>query len=293
MEIALHMNLMEDKNLKINIEKVGQEFCDSQKKATNCLRPCYALHFVLFGKGTIFDGKGKRYELGKNDAFLLYRDEKYSYCPDPQDPWSYIWVEFGGTGLDELLSLCGFERENIKKHVRDFNDFTMHMRNMYDCFDASEVQSMRCTAYLMLILGKFIEQELATKTPQRDIRNKKQIRNILVYINNNHMSPSLTTEMIAQLHGMSVRSLNRLFSEVLGMTPIEYLNAYRISVACEGIQLWNPSIAEVAKWAGFEDEAYFSRVFKSVKGMSPQEYKKKGIDEDPFAWIKAKGMLFR
>ena len=77
------------------------------------------------------------------------------------------------------------------------------------------------------------------------------------------------------------------------MTPIEYLNAYRISVACEGIRLWNPSMAEVAKWVGFEDEAYFSRVFKSIKGMSPQEYKKSNTTEDPFAWIKAKGMLFR
>lgn len=164
---------------------------------------------------------------------------------------------------------------------------------MYDCYDASEVQSLRCTAYLMLVLGNFIEHELAAKTPQRDIRQKKQLRNILVYINNNHMSPTITTETIAQLHGMSVRSLNRLFLEVLNMTPIEYLNNYRISVACEGIQLWNPSIAEVAKWAGFEDEAYFSRVFKNIKGMSPQEYKKKGINEEPFAWIKEKGMLFR
>ncbi len=86
MEIALQMDFMEDKKLKLNIEKVGQEFCNPQKKATNCLRPCYALHFVLFGKGTLIDGNGKRYELGKNDAFLLYKDEKYSYFPDNQDP---------------------------------------------------------------------------------------------------------------------------------------------------------------------------------------------------------------
>lgn len=105
--------LYEDKKLKLNIEKVGQEFCNPQKKATNCLRPCYALHFVLFGKGTLIDGNGKRYELGKNDAFLLYKDEKYSYFPDNQDPWSYIWVGFGGTGIEEFVSLCGFEKDNI------------------------------------------------------------------------------------------------------------------------------------------------------------------------------------
>lgn len=169
----------------------------------------------------------------------------------------------------------------------------MLMRSMYEYYDASEVQNLRCGAYLMLVFAKFIEQELMAKSSMRDLRNKKQIRNILVYINNNQMSPSLTTETIAQLHGMSVRTLNRLFLDTLNMTPIEYLNAYRISVACEGIQLWNPSMAEVARWAGFEDEAYFSRVFKNIKGISPQEYKKSGTTEDPFAWIKAKGLLFR
>ena len=117
MEISLNMSILKDNALKIKIEKVGQEFCDARKKTTNCLRPCYALHFVLFGKGTLFDGNGKRYELGKNDTFLLYRDEKYSYCPDNQDPWSYIWVEFSGTGIDELVSLCGFDKENIKGSV--------------------------------------------------------------------------------------------------------------------------------------------------------------------------------
>ena len=293
MEMALDMSMIADANLKISIEKVGYEFCNPRKKMTNCVRPCFALHFVLFGKGVLVDSNGKKYEIGKNDAFLLYQGERYSYFPDDKDPWSYIWVEFGGTGLEEFVSLCGFKKNSIQKHVTDFNEFVMLMRNMHECYDASELQSLRCMAYLMLIFGKFIELESISNIPQRDIRNRKQIRDVLIYINNNCSSSFLTTEMIARSHGMSVRSLNRLFTEVLNMTPIEYLNAYRISVACEGIQLWNPSMAEVAKWAGFEDEAYFSRVFKNMKGMSPQEYKKNGITEDPFAWIKEKGMLFR
>lgn len=294
MIVNLNMNLMDDKNLQINIVKVGQEFCSVRKMLTNCKRPCYALHFVLFGRGTLIDSTGKKYKLNKGDAFLLYENEKYSYAPDVQDPWSYIWVEFNGEGLDEFLSFCGFEKDNIKKPLKDFNDFVVWMRNMYEAYDASEVQQLRCLAYFMLISGKFIEQEQSAKTPLRDTLNKKQIRNILVYINNNFTMSALSTEMIAQLHGMSVRTLNRLFMDSLGMTPVEYINAYRIAVACEGIQLWKPtSVAEVARWAGFEDEAYFSRVFKNIKGMSPQEYKKRGIDEDPFVWIKEKGMLFR
>lgn len=293
MEIVLNLSMLEDTSLKLNVEKVGQEFCDPHKMPTDSSRPCYALHFILFGRGAIIDSHGKKYDLSKSDVFLLYKDEKYSYWPDIHDPWSYIWVEFDGEGIDELVSLCGFGKDSIKKHVRNLDDFVMLMRNMYDCYDTSELQSLRCTAYFMLVLGKFIEQELAAKTSQSDIRNRQLLRNILIYINNNHTSPELTTEDIARPHGISVRSLNRLFSDMLGMTPIEYMNAYRIAAACEGIKLWNPSMAQIAKWVGFKDEAYFSRVFKNVKGVSPQEWKKGGMDEDPFAWIKEKGMLFR
>lgn len=293
MEIELNTNLIDDKKLSINILKVGQEHCSPRKKPENCKRPCYALHLVMFGRGTLIDGSGKKYEISKNDAFILYENESYTYCPDIHDPWSYIWVEFNGTEIDKLLSLCGFEKDSISKHIKDFNEFIMLMRDMYESYDASEVQQLRCSAYLMLVLGKFIEQEQALKISPRNAQKKKQLRNILVYINNNYASAALSNETIAQLHGMSVRSLTMLFAEVLGMSPVEYINAYRISVACERLQVANLGVTDAAHWAGFDDEKYFSRVFKSIKGISPLEYKKIGTTEDPFAWIKEKGMLFR
>jgi AraC-like DNA-binding protein len=37
------------------------------------------------------------------------------------------------------------------------------------------------------------------------------------------------------------------------------------------------TIAEVAREMGFEDQFYFSRVFRKVMGMSPVEYRKRGI----------------
>ena len=257
-----------------------------------CVRPCYALHFVLFGRGTLVDKTGKTYDITKNNAFLLYEKEEYKYFPDRSDPWSYIWVEFSGAGLDELLSLCGFEKDNVVKHVRDFNEFIMLMRNMYESYDASETQQLRCSAYFMLVLGKFIDQEQAIKLPPKATKNKKLLRDILIYLNNNWVS-DLTSEMITKLFGLSIRSYNRFFAEMLSMSPVEYINSYRISVACERIQKSDSSIEEVAHIAGFQDVAYFSRVFKSIKDISPQEYKKRKISEDPFLWLKEKGMFFR
>ena len=284
--------MIKDTDICIDIKKVGQEFCAPNKSPTNCVRPCYALHFVLFGRGTLVDKTGKTYDITKNNAFLLYEKEEYRYFPDKSDPWSYIWVEFSGAGLDELLSLCGFGKDSVVKHVRDFNEFIMLMRNMYESYDASETQQLRCAAYFMLVLGKFIDQEEASRLSSKTKKDKKLLRNILIYLNNNWRS-ELSNETITRIFGLSIRSYNRLFAETLGMSPVEYINSYRISVACERIQKSDSAVAEAAHFAGFDDVAYFSRVFKNIKGMSPQEYTKKRIAEDPFLWIREKGMLYR
>ena len=82
--------------------------------------------------------------------------------------------------------------------------------------------------------------------------------------------------------------LRGLFAEMLQITPVQYMNAYRIAIACERFQVTDMTVAEVAKWSGFDDVKYFSRVFRKEKGMSPQEYKKTKPNEDAFAWVKKK-----
>jgi len=77
------------------------------------------------------------------------------------------------------------------------------------------------------------------------------------------------------------------------MSPVDYINAYKVAIACEKMQSTNMNASEAAMWSGFDDEKYFSRIFKRVKGMTPTEYRKSKPDEDPFMWIKERGLLFR
>ena len=272
---------------KFSIGKVGYEHCSPSKGPVSRVRPNNAWHFVLFGRGTIETADGRMYKLNRGESFLLYQGEYYNYYPDPQDPWTYIWVELTGENLESMFRQCGFTKENFHRALSEFDIYVELLKSMKDSFDESDVQQMRTCAYLILIMSRCIEQVREGRVDFKIIRKRRQVRDILTYMHNNFSLP-LTIEEIAAENGLAVRTLTALFAETLQMTPVQYMNAYRVSVACERFQITDMSISEVAKWSGFDDVKYFSRVFRKEKGMSPQEYKKTKPNEDAFAWVKKK-----
>ena len=270
-----------------HVGKVGYEHCSPEKGPVARVRPNYSWHFVLFGRGTLIDGDAKLYKIKKGESFLLYQGEYYDYYPDPQDPWTYFWVELTGDNLDAMFSECGFSKKEVRLSLKHFDAYVELLKSMKDAFDESDVQLVRVSAYLLLIISNCIERVREGRTDQRVYRRRRLMRDILIYVNNN-FNLDLTNEEIAAENNLSVRSLTSLFAEMVGMTPVQYLTAYRIAVAAERFQETDMSVAEVAKWSGFYDEKYFSRVFKREKGMTPQEYKRLKPKEDAFALIKQK-----
>ena len=278
MNFPLKTSFFDDKNISLEILRIGQEYCDSRKKPEDYRNSRYTILFVLYGQGYVIDESGKEYTIVRNEAFLLYKGEKYYFKPDKRDPWSYIWVDFEGNDIEILLSACGFSKDEIRKHIN--NDF-------------AEYQQMRCTAYFMLIISKMMEQENSKNVNVKSVYKQKVLREILIYINNNYALPTMSAKKVCEICGISSSALERLFSEFLGMSPIDYINSYRISVACDQMQSYDFDISSAAQWVGYTDMKYFSRVFKEKKGITPSEYKAQDIKDDPFEWIKVKGLFFR
>ena len=67
----------------------------------------------------------------------------------------------------------------------------------------------------------------------------------------------------------------RVFKKAMGKTPIEYQNECRIRMADLLLKQGNMTIKEIAQNVGFEDVSYFSRVYKKIKGISPNQKKSK------------------
>jgi signal transduction histidine kinase/DNA-binding LacI/PurR family transcriptional regulator/AraC-like DNA-binding protein/DNA-binding response OmpR family regulator len=90
-----------------------------------------------------------------------------------------------------------------------------------------------------------------------------------------HYARSISRWELAQEVGVSEDYLSRVFNQELGLSPWEYLNRYRIYHAKELLRHTDDSISSVARQVGFQDQRYFSRVFRKLTGVGPREFRER------------------
>lgn len=74
---------------------------------------------------------------------------------------------------------------------------------------------------------------------------------------------------LAEAVNVSEDYLTRIFRKEIGLSPWDYLNRHRVYLATALLRQTTLTINEVASQTGFQDQAYFCRVFKKLKGFPP------------------------
>ncbi len=78
---------------------------------------------------------------------------------------------------------------------------------------------------------------------------------------------------VTRAAGLSLRSLQRLFNDYVGVSPKWVIQHYRLHDAMEVLEGAHPvDLPALALSLGFCDQAHFIRVFKAFLGQTPTEY---------------------
>lgn len=133
------------------------------------------------------------------------------------------------------------------------------------------------TGLLYTFLGFIFQQGLyheAASLPLREHRRKRitQLKQTFQLIDSQYQQP-LTLTDLAQAANLSPNYFCRFFQKITHHSPIDYLNRYRIEMACLKLTHTNDSITEIAFSCGFNDVSYFIRLFRRYKETSPRKYK--------------------
>lgn len=79
----------------------------------------------------------------------------------------------------------------------------------------------------------------------------------------------ITIEHIANFIGLNRSYLCSLFKQQVNTSIQDYLVRYRINKACEMMGNAELSIGDISRSVGYNDSLLFSKIFKKVKGFSP------------------------
>lgn len=133
------------------------------------------------------------------------------------------------------------------------------------------------TGLLWEFIGTVLQQHLyigPAEGERRGGRRSQQMKNVLLRIRKDYASP-LTLKQLADEAGLAPQYFCRVFRQVTGRTPIDYLNYYRIECAAELLCATDDSVTDIALSCGFNDLSYFIRLFRQMKGTSAGQFRKR------------------
>ena len=127
-----------------------------------------------------------------------------------------------------------------------------------------------------LLKSKFIEKDILNpKTISTNSKDQDFLENIYKILEENLDSNNLKAEDIARDLNMSHSSLYKKIKELTGLTFIEFLRDYKLSIAKQLIQEMGYSVSEACYKVGYSDRKYFSKLFKNKFKKTPSSFLKK------------------
>lgn len=104
-------------------------------------------------------------------------------------------------------------------------------------------------------------------------KNNPSIQKVCDYVDE-HLSEDISLEQMADYINVSSFYLSKLFKEEKGITFINFISEKRLEKARQLLEETELSIKEITAEVGYNDQNYFSRIFKNKYGVSPKEYRK-------------------
>ena len=230
---------------------------ENAKARRNC-RSRWAVVMKYEGE-TIYTSEGKQFLSNRNHIILLPKGCAYSWLCTAAGHFSIIEFECPETHTEPLT----FPLKNSEKLLKMFQDLE-YKRNLKKSM--TEMESIRDLYNILLALAPEAE-------PYAPSGKLESIAPAIRYISQNY-NQKITNDALAARTGLSTVYFRKLFTQIMGIAPIAYVQELRIAKAKEMLRSEYTSLADLAQALGYNSLYHFSKMFKLHTGISPSEYAK-------------------
>jgi len=137
------------------------------------------------------------------------------------------------------------------------------------------VQEAKTVEELTDILHNIIDRVSGTISSFRGIPHAAALRKAENFIMENY-TRKISLKEISDIAGLSPPYFSTIFKEEMGENLSKYLNRLRVEKASHLLLETDMSLSEIAACCCFEDQSWFSKIFKAYTGISPGKYRNQG-----------------
>ncbi|GIO33452.1 MULTISPECIES: AraC family transcriptional regulator [Paenibacillus] len=252
-------------------------------------------------KGEFLHTLGSRqYRIKKGDLFLVPPFTMHRIHAFEQEKVEILGCEFMPSFINERFDdprdQAFFDVHYLKHFMR--SDCAHHSQIVFDGVTEGKIRNLLqdmlgeyeerapffqivLKADLLQLLSFIIRQvngELVKAGFQKIERYRDTMNKVVEYIDQN-AHEDIKLEHICAISNMSKPTICRLFKEWTGKTFNRYLVDLRIANALVLLQRPSMTVTEVCYATGFNELAYFCRIFKKYTGISPNQFRKQAMNK--------------
>lgn len=234
----------------------------------------FQIIYIASGKGYFHFDSPDNETVVPAGNIVLYRPkefQKYEYYGE--DKTEVYWIHFTGSDVTNILRKYGFQDN---KHIFQVGSSLEYER----VFKRIIIELQRCQMnyeemltlllrHLFIIFERELKREHILKNEYLD----KEMDIATSYFNENY-NHDINIDEYASSRGMSVSWFIRNFKKYTGQTPMQFIVSLRINNAQILLETTEYSINEISSIVGYDNQLYFSRLFRKQKGCSPSQYRK-------------------
>jgi AraC-like DNA-binding protein len=233
--------------------------------------PEFQIGYVSSGEG-IFETENAKYKVVPGSMMLILPGVRHRCWLTSELSWQEYWVGFKGKYFTML-----FEEGVLSKDFMFFDvGPSSHVISTYNrIFDEIITQrpiyQLRIGSEILSLISTLLTHKQRQEKPGRYQEIVEKAKGLMAL----NLYGSIDMSNISNELGVCTSHFNKIFKTYTSMTPYQYYINIKIDEAKHLLEQGGFTVKEAAFRLGFEDQYYFSRLFKIKTGVTPKNWKNK------------------